>query len=317
MQILVDGRTAALEGLIDYAGLFPPTSLDLAAAVAEYRSARLGRHRWLLGRFLCPTSRLEDLAGVLTTTMTAGETPWRVGAVFDGPPAAASIAAQAFTRHLDPAATVAVAEVRTPAEAADGRHPDAAAEILAGYADAALGVSPDVVAFLEIARTDAWEAGIPAAVTAIARLGDRRLRLIGAKLRTGGPSAADFPHPEQVATFIAACIAAKVPFKATAGLHHPVRHHDPEIGAMRHGFLNLLVATGLALAGADSGELVAAVEETDPAVFGVTGAGLRWRHHSFGVPVLRTVRGEGFAAYGSCSFAEPVEDLVAMGIVGA
>ena len=36
---------------------------------------------------------------------------------------------------------------------------------------------------------------------------------------------------------IACCREAGVPFKATAGLHHPVRRGE------EHGFLNLLAAT--------------------------------------------------------------------------
>ncbi len=315
MDLLVDGRTAALEGLIDYAGLFPPASLDLDAAVGEYRQAREGPHGWLLGRFLCPTSRLEELAGVLTSTMAAGESPWGVGAVFDGPPAAAALAAQVFERHLAPAAAVVFAEVRTPAEAADGRPADAAAEMIVPLADAALGISSDVVPFLEIARTEGWRDGIPNAVAGIATLREGRMRAIGAKLRTGGLTADAFPTPEQVAVFITACTAAALPFKVTAGLHHPIRHHDPDLGAMRHGFLNLLVAAALAVEGAAEVDLVAAVEDTDPAAFTASPAGLRWRGRPFGIPTLRTMRRERFAAYGSCSFSEPVDDLVAMGLV--
>lgn len=317
MDLLVDGRTVALEGLIDYAGLFPPASLNLDAAVAEYRAARGGRHGWLLGRFLCPTSRLEALAGVLTSTMAAEERPWGVGAVFDGPPAAAALAAQVFDRHLDPAATVVFAEVRTPPDAADGRSPEAAADVIAPLADAAFGISPDVVPFLEIARTDAWRDGIPNAVAAVRRVRERSVRAVGAKLRTGGLAADAFPTPEQVATFIATCTASGLPFKVTAGLHHPLRHHDPRLGVMRHGFLNLLVATALAVEGASEADLVAAIDDPDPGAFMASPAGLKWRGRSFGIPTLRTVRRERFAAYGSCSFSEPVDDLVAMGLVAS
>jgi hypothetical protein len=315
MELLVDGRTVALQGIIDYAGLFPPASLDLDGAVAEYRSMRSGPHGWMLGRFLCPTSRLEDLAGVLTSTMTAGEHPWSVGAVFDGPPAVSALAAQVFERHLDPAAAIVFAEVRTPSEAADGRPTVAAAEVMAPLADVALGISPDVVPFLEIARTDRWREGIPNAVGAVARLREGRMRAMGAKLRTGGLTAGAFPTPEQVAAFIAACTAAGLPFKATAGLHHPVRHHDADLDVMRHGFLNLLVGTALAAEGAPTEDIVRAIADTDRAAFAASAAGLTWRNRSFGVRTLRSVRRELFPAYGSCSFTEPVDDLVAMGLV--
>ena len=317
MSLLIDGRTAALEGLIDYAGLFPPAALDLGSAVAEYRAARAGPHAWVLGRFLCPATRLEDLAGVLTTTMTAGEAPWGIGAILDGPPAVSAMSGRVFTRHLDPAAAVVIAEARTPPEAADGRPAAEAVGLLAPIAEAAFGISPDVVPFLEVTRTDGWEAGIPAAVAAIAMLRDRSLRGVGAKLRTGGLTADAFPSPAQVAVFIAACVRSHIPFKATAGLHHPVRHHDGAAGVMRHGFLNLLAAAALAVEGGAESEMVAVIDDADPEAFSMSSAGMRWRDRSFGVPTLRTVRSTRFVAYGSCSFDEPVNDLAAMGMVSA
>lgn len=68
-----DARVAALGGLIDYAGLFPPADLGMADAVAEYRAARAGAEAWMVERFLCPVGRLEELAAVLMPTMASGE----------------------------------------------------------------------------------------------------------------------------------------------------------------------------------------------------------------------------------------------------
>ena len=63
--MLITADRALLSGLIDYAGLFPPALLGMADAVAEYRDARASAHGWVLGMFLCPASRLEELAGAL------------------------------------------------------------------------------------------------------------------------------------------------------------------------------------------------------------------------------------------------------------
>jgi hypothetical protein len=57
----VSARRALLERLIDHAALFPPASLSTADALAEDRRARAGRHAWMLGRFVCPASRLAEL----------------------------------------------------------------------------------------------------------------------------------------------------------------------------------------------------------------------------------------------------------------
>jgi hypothetical protein len=56
-----DARRALLEGLIDHAALFPPASLSMEAALAEDRRARASDAAFLLRRFVCPASRLDEL----------------------------------------------------------------------------------------------------------------------------------------------------------------------------------------------------------------------------------------------------------------
>jgi hypothetical protein len=315
VELLIDARRTLLGSLIDYAGLFPPASLDLERAVAEYRTSRQSSHGWMLGRFLCPTSRIEELAGVLTMTMTTGEAPWAVGAIFDEPVANAALHAAVFDRHMDPAARVTAVEVKTPVEAADGRSSDEAAAVMRPAATAAGSVAPEVQVFLEVARTPRWETGIRNAVAAVAFLRREMLISLGAKLRTGGLERSAFPTSAEVACFLTACHEAGVPFKATAGLHHPVRHHDPALDVMRHGFLNIIVAAGLVAEGAGEADVIAALDDDDATAFAAGPAGLRWRERRIGAATLRTVRHDMFPGYGSCSFAEPVADLLAMGIV--
>ena len=57
----VSAVRALLARLIDHAALFPPASLDMAAALAADREARAGEHAWMLDRFICPASRLGEL----------------------------------------------------------------------------------------------------------------------------------------------------------------------------------------------------------------------------------------------------------------
>ena len=315
MTLLIDGRRALFEGLVDYAGLFPPASLPMGDAAAEYRRARADPNGWMLGRFLCPASRLDELAGLLTGSMTAGEPAWGIGVVFDGPAAAAALQAASFDRYMTPAATVVVVEARAPAEASDGSPVADAADTIAPILDAAFAVSADVMPFIEITFGASWENGIPNAVAALADLRKRRLHPAGAKMRMGGLVAEAFPSALQVAVFIIACVARDLPFKATAGLHHPVRHEDAEMGVWRHGFLNLLAATALAADEAPTETVTAAVSETDAGAFTVSPAGLAWRERRLPVAILRRVRLEILPAYGSCSFDEPVTDLVNMGIL--
>jgi hypothetical protein len=49
-----------LDGILDYAGLFPPADLEMSQAVARYNDYRNGPDSWMLGRFICPVARLSE-----------------------------------------------------------------------------------------------------------------------------------------------------------------------------------------------------------------------------------------------------------------
>jgi hypothetical protein len=102
---------------------------------------------------------------------------------------------------------------------------------------------------------------------------------------------------EDLGAFIRACREARVPFKATAGLHHPLAAD----GA--HGFLNVLAACVFE----DEAALDGAVELHADA--------LHWNGRSARADELERVRRETFVAIGSCSFFEPVDDLRDLGVL--
>ncbi|MFG1707510.1 hypothetical protein ACFLIM_30340 [Nonomuraea sp. M3C6] len=127
---------------------------------------------------------------------------------------------------------------------------------------------------------------------------------VGLKVRCGGPAADDFPPVEHLAGFIRYCVEHDIPFKATAGLHHAVRHFDPSIGVDRHGFLNLLLA------------VCEAVEGHDPVpVLRTTDVGHLVRlAHSVQEDTAKRAR-RLLVSYGSCSTSTPIEDLRTLGLI--
>jgi hypothetical protein len=128
-----------------------------------------------------------------------------------------------------------------------------------------------------------------------------------AKVRCGGET---FPSVAALAGFVAACRDAGKPFKATAGLHHPLR--TPE----QHGFLNLLAAAVFAHAeGLGEGELAALLGEQDAGAFALDDDAFVARGHRADAATIAAARRELFVSYGSCSFREPVEDLQALGLL--
>lgn len=126
----------------------------------------------------------------------------------------------------------------------------------------------------------------------------------GAKVRCGGPTPDMFPSPAELAAFVCGCRDRGLAFKATAGLHHPIRD------GIVHGFLNLLGAAVLAHAdGAGPRDLVAVLLEEDAAAFEVSDEAFTIRGRAFGPEAVAAARERLFTGYGSCSFSEPVEDL--------
>jgi len=295
-----DARRALLARLIDHAVLFPPASLPMQAALAEDARARASGESWLLGRFLCPASRLHELpAGT--------ELPLAV--VMDGasaaPPAEwlGAVDAEAGRIEASDAERVELLELRLPSHEPE---PDLVAAVAARLS------SPSVRLFLEVPLGRDWQRSLPAAVAAVAAAG------AGAKLRCGGLAPEAFPSPAQVALFIHACRGEGVAFKATAGLHHPVRHVDPTTGFTRHGFLNLLAAAVFAHArDLDVHDLTALLAEERPERFRVTSDALVVDGLTAGPDEIAGARRELFVGYGSCSFTEPVDDLRALGLLAA
>lgn len=123
------------------------------------------------------------------------------------------------------------------------------------------------------------------------------------KFRLGGLTADLFPSPVDLATAMVGCAEHGLGYKPTAGLHRAVRHTDPRTHFTHHGFCNIAAAT----LAADAGESVASVTET----LQITESG----------PLVDRIRGmlahprPLWAGFGSCSIAEPLEDLIGLSLV--
>jgi hypothetical protein len=303
MRLVFDARTAAFAALIDYAGLFPPASQSMSGAVDSYRAVRSSSTAWVAGRFLCRASQLSELAAVATTTFTRGEKPWEISVVFDLPPGESAAHAVDFQAEMDPAMTVKAAEARLT---------DPTVGATDSLLTAMLSVAPRVVPFIEVDRSGS----IAAQVGLIADALDSRRRVGGAKLRCGGVTVDLFPTSGDVAEFIMACLDQRLPFKATAGLHRPIRHFDEDLGVERHGFVNILMAAALAEAGADIKTVESVVADTNPDGFSLSATFASWRGHEIPGSALRRMRRTGFVAYGSCDLQEPTEALERLGFLG-
>lgn len=289
-----------LAAAIDYAGLFPPAGLSMPAAVEHYARYRLGPDRWALGRFVLPVSGLdefEEAAAVLSAERDGGAWPLAALTTVARLPGDAERVRRFNAAHRGRGASAAVIDV-LEFPAPDAETVRAAAPIL----------PPGLTAYVELPPEG------PLA-SSVAALRDSGLR---AKVRTGGVTGGAFPAPAALARFIRACTRAGVAFKATAGLHHPLRasyrltYDANSAEATMFGYLNVFLAAAFARAGADEATLAALLDEGSPNEFHFTDEGAAWRDRHASTADLRLAREGGAVSFGSCSFTEPLADLVAL-----
>jgi hypothetical protein len=279
--------------------------MGMDEALAEDRAARADSHSWMIARFVCPVSRLTELRD----GVGGWEAAPPLSVVFDGlQPADEASWTEAL--RADAAEVAAAVDAGAPVEALELvlPSPQPSPEALLAAQTALLRLR--VEKYLELVPGERWRDSLPAAVGTAAAVGTR------VKLRCGGATAAAFPPPELVALVIASCRHAGVVFKATAGLHHPVRHTDAETGFPMHGFLNLLAASAFAAAyGSSASTLERVLAEEDPAAFRVGPELLEAEGLRASTEQIAAARRHLFAGYGSCSWREPVEDLQALGVL--
>ena len=306
---------ALMTGVIDYAGLFPPARLPLDPAIRNYAAYRAGADAFMLGRFVIPAARLPELDPFAAELFPDDPAhPFRFAALGRGGTDPvdflagldADLAAmRSFeARHRERVA-VDVLETRLPVDVVN----DAAA--LAGLLDEALPRIGAVRPFFEVPLAGDWRQVLDAAIDALGATGGSA----GFKLRTGGLEAAAFPSCEQVAAALIACREAQVPFKATAGLHHPLPRRDETVQATMHGFLNVFGGGALAfLRGLSEVQLAGILEQQDAACFRFEDGHFRAGAWAVGADEIVRARREAVLSFGSCSFDEPRQDLAALGL---
>ncbi len=140
-----------------------------------------------------------------------------------------------------------------------------------------------------------------------------------AKIRTGGLTPDAIPPPEEIADFLHSAAARHIPFKATAGLHHPIRSLRPltysadSPRAIVHGFVNVFVAAAFAWLGAEPRILVAILDESDASAFQFLDGEMLWRPFGMGTAQIAEARRDFAHNFGSCSFEEPIAGLKELG----
>lgn len=278
------------EGLVDDASMFPPGSASASEALAAHILHRTAWYSSFVGPLLVPASAVPELAVLMSGSGDTGDgdVPRRIGVIGD-----TGVAALPAALERARAAGFTVTQVEV-AVAKRGENPQPGLAAVRALADE----HPDLDVYAEIPLT--W--GLLAALDATAQ--DRAAgRRIAPKFRTGGLAAELFPTPVELAAVICSCRDRNLPFKLTAGLHHAMRHTDPETGFTHHGFLNVLVATALAVEDEEVADVAEALGATHPTSL---------------IEPVRARRSDPrplWVGFGTCSVMEPLTDLVRFGLI--
>lgn len=289
------GLDALVTGLFDYAGMYPPANLPLDEAVKESaRSTRLRRPQMVGADLVVGVEDLGRLDEGRLRSGGFGDTECKVAVVGIDLNHLDEAVIDVAAKNADLAGVLRVVSLEV--------HGTSVPSTALATAATAL---PRVQVYLEPRMPDtAWAQNASGVLRLLRGLGTGGHR-VGLKVRASGKTAVS---PGTLGLLIPQVVAAGIPFKATAGLHHPLveERHGNEFG-----FLGLAAAFRLRQALGDAfaaSHVQQCVAERDPGAFSFS-HGLAWREHAIALDELADARRRQPFAIGSCSLREPDDDL--------
>lgn len=310
--------------LIDYAGLYPPSELPIGKAFPNYLKYISGDRRDALSSFIISAHRLDQLEGMLTNLAHKVNLSVIVGG---------GNSATSFRQKIgDDLQKIELIEAYDKVEvhSLETKFP---VEIFLQGETAVLALLNDVAE--KIRRTKLKRVKIFYELP-ILDIGMEKylINFIGAvgihsdnafpenylgcslKIRTGGVTPELFPAPSVLSRVIQLCTTYNLPFKATAGLHHPFRHYDAKLGVHRHGFVNLFLGAMLAKRYSLSRQLILEIiSDQQEANFTFTEDHIAWKNYKVTTAEIDDLRKSFCISYGSCDFMEPIDHLVKRNIL--
>ena len=325
-----------MNGLVDYAGLFPPADLPLDKAINEYFEQLKSDNSAMLSRFIIPISKLNDLDDFIPLFSDIGSLRLSVlGGGGKTDDEYLSKIKQNITnineyrgKHSDKI-QIDVIECKMATNSPSKSTMQEATTLLnenelTHYHE--FTELPDVgINYSTNEDESSWNEVIVPTVELISKM-----KGAGVKLRCGGVVKEAFPSVEQVAAMIQTCVLAKAPMKFTAGLHHPIRHFADEYDEFMHGFINTFGAGIFATTFPTPKNLQEKyrmftllshmIDDQNAENFSFTNDSMIWkvrddRDTEFEIDTekIEKVREKGMISYGSCSFQDPIDDLTQLG----
>lgn len=131
------------------------------------------------------------------------------------------------------------------------------------------------------------------------------------KLRTGGITPKQIPNSKDIAETIYLSSKYKIPLKATAGLHVPVPNNNPHVGAKLHGFLNVFSCMFFCYneESINVKEMINILSSYSYPDFKFSNSGLQIDNYFISNNKLEELKIKYVKSFGTCSFEEPIQHL--------
>lgn len=288
---MTDSVRMLMDGAIDYAGTFWPTSLPLEDVTANFRRYQSGPERPFVGRLVISLRDLPKLPKLVGPAAAN----WSVS-VAAGQPASESawqdtleLAAKEMTRVSEEAEfELGALEIALPP---DGELSTLLRD-LRGFQDAEVFVevppSRDLHETLAAITDSEW---------------------LAAKLRTGGPSPDHVPTADHLSEFILGCFDLELDFKLSAGLHHMMPKLRGDGSVERFGFFTTLAGAAIArVHDLSRKEFAALLSNPDPGAWNTDAKGISYLGAAVSLTEIDDTR-IGFRGFGSCSIEDPLSEL--------
>ncbi|MBH8578177.1 hypothetical protein I8752_35575 [Nostocaceae cyanobacterium CENA369] len=278
-----------LASIVDYAGLFPPAKLGIEAAIVNYAKYQSTPYSWMLNNFVLPVSRLHEFTTIVPTLDLKQRSLSLI--ISNNWKSELEIVHSLQLRHSKNHIAVTSLEfpILSPIEIEK--------------------VIPHLTENLEVFFE------IPLKEDLKPYLAVLKNTKASAKIRTGGMTVEAFPTVTQLFLGILAFAEAQVPFKATAGLHHPlpgnycITYEPDSPSTLMHGFLNVAVMAALVYWQKVTPQAALEVLQDASNSFYFTDNAITWGDYQLNIAEIEQARQRFFRSFGSCSFEEPIDNL--------
>lgn len=310
------GLKVFLDKIIDYAGTYPPANLDFKTAFNNYLEyKRHNSFNWMLSKFVCAASKLNELDEIIEKDKITIENPVTFTIIGSSSVHSSEFLdslnhdgelIKAFGNKYSKVINIGAYEVRLPADLFSMKGDSVLFDFIK-LASGQLGkiLGGTIPVFFE-SKPDENLPSLAQAIESFNASGGKA----GYKLRTGGVEPSAFPATDKIAFVIKTCRDFKIPMKCTAGLHHPIRHYNESVKAKMYGFINIFGAGVLHCCHELNADvLVEILTDENADNFKFTDNSFHWKNYYVLASEVEETRRGFMVSFGSCSFDEPVDDL--------